>query len=465
MTPNAIDNVYTMTSPLALTLVGLAIILVTVGVLLKGKMHPIIAMTLFPLLGALITGFGIGDITEFYGEGLDRVMGVVVMFIFAIIYFGILSDVGLFDPVITALIRATRGNVMLVTIGTAAIAIVAHLDGSGSTTFLLTIPALLPLYTAMRMSRYVLLTIVALSASVMNMIPWGGPVGRAASVIESTPNEIWAHLLPAQGFAIVLVFLVAAGFGLAERRRLAKLEEQSLIDAPSQVDVHAIADDFRASQAADRAKFDLTPRTGTWVTAVNALVTLALIGVLVSGITSPAPAFLVGTSILLIVNFSTLNDQNDVLRRHAPTALSMAGVILAAAMFLGVLDGTGMLEQIALSLIAILPASVGAYLHVIVGLLGVPLDLATSTDAYYFSVLPIVQETSAAFGVSGMGAASAMIVGNVIGTFVSPFSPALWLGLGLAGGNMGKYIRLAFPVCWGFSIVLVLGAFATGMFV
>lgn len=447
-----------MTSPLALTLIGLAIILVTVGVLLKGKMHPIIAMTLIPIVGALLTGFGAGEITDFYGEGLDRVMGVVVMFIFAIIFFGILSDVGLFDPVITALIRATRGNVMLVTLGTAAIAIVAHLDGSGSTTFLLTIPALLPLYQAMHMTRYVLLTIVALSASVMNMIPWGGPVGRAASVIEATPNEIWVHLLPAQGFAIVLVFLVAAGCGLSERRRLIK---RSLIDA--NVDVNAIANEFKNSQAADRAKFDLTPRTGTWVTAVNVIVTLALIGVLVSGISAPGPAFLVGTALLLFVNFSSLQDQNDVLRRHAPTALSMAGVILAAAMFLGILDGTGMLEQIALSLIAVLPESVGGFIHVIVGLLGVPLDLATSTDAYYFSVLPIVQETATAFGVSGLGAATAMILGNVIGTFVSPFSPALWLGLGLAGANMGKYIRIAFPLCWGFSIVLVLGALATGM--
>ena len=197
---------------------------------------------------------------------------------------------------------------------------------------------------------------------------------------------------------------------------------------------------------------------------VNALITVALIGVLVSGLASPAPTFLVGTALLLVINFASLEDQSDVLRRHAPTALSMAGVILAAAMFLGILDGTGMLEQIALSLITVLPEAVGPYIHIIVGLLGVPLDLATSTDAYYFSVLPIVQQTAEAFGVSGMGAASAMIVGNVIGTFVSPFSPALWLALGLARGEMGKYIRLAFPVCWAFSIALVLGAWAFGIF-
>lgn len=447
-----------MTSPLELTLLGLAIIVVTVGLLLKGKTHPIVAMTLIPIVGAVLTGAGVAEISDYYLEGLDRVMNVVVMFIFAIIYFGILSDVGLFEPVITALIRATRGTPLLVTLGTAAIAIVAHLDGSGSTTFLLTIPALLPLYKAMNISRYVLLTIVALSASVMNMLPWGGPVGRASSVIGPSPNEIWTHLLPVQGVAIVLVFIVAAIFGLLESRR------SGAGQAAGAVDVDAIAQDFARTQQEERSKLKLTQRTGAWVTWVNALITVALIGLLVSGLASPAPTFLVGAALLLVINFASLEDQSDVLRRHAPTALSMAGVILAAAMFLGILDGTGMLEQIALSLIAVLPEAVGPYIHIIVGLLGVPLDLATSTDAYYFSVLPIVQQTAEAFGVSGMGAASAMIVGNVIGTFVSPFSPALWLALGLARGEMGKYIRLAFPVCWAFSIALVLGAWAFGTF-
>ena len=447
-----------MTSPLALTLLGLAIIVVTVGLLLKGKTHPIVAMTLIPIVGAVLTGAGVAEISDYYLDGLDRVMNVVVMFIFAIIYFGILSDVGLFEPVITALIRATRGTPLLVTLGTAAIAIVAHLDGSGSTTFLLTIPALLPLYEAMNISRYVLLTIVALSASVMNMLPWGGPVGRASSVIGPSPNEIWAHLLPVQGVAIVLVFIVAAMFGLVESRR------SDAGQAAGTVNVGAIAEDFARTQQEERSKLKFTQRTGAWVSWVNALITVALIGVLVSGLASPAPTFLVGTALLLVINFASLEDQSDVLRRHAPTALSMAGVILAAAMFLGILDGTGMLEPIALSLIAVLPEAVGPYIHIIVGLLGVPLDLATSTDAYYFSVLPIVQQTAEAFGVSGMGAAPAMIVGNVIGTFVSPFSPALWLALGLARGEMGKYIRLAFPVCWAFSIALVLGAWAFGIF-
>ena len=339
----------------------------------------------------------------------------------------------------------------------------AHLDGSGSTTFLLTIPALLPLYTALNISRYVLVTIVALAASVMNMVPWGGPLGRAGSVVNQDTHQIWMHLLPIQGVCVVMVLAIAAALGVWQKRRIAKLRAAGQLEGEEAVDVNAIASDFIRKQKQEQEDKGFRNRAGRVVTILNVAVILLVLVALLSGLLPPAPAFLLAATVTLLINFDSQSEQTDALRRHAPNALSMAGIILAAAMFLGVLNGTGMLEAIAQQLIAILPASVGPYLHVIIGLLGVPLDLMTSTDAYYFSILPIVQETVANFGVSGMGAASALIIGNVIGTFVSPFSPALWLALGLARADMGKYLKIAFPLAWAFSLAIVLVAFAFGM--
>lgn len=452
-----------MQTPLGLTIIGLAIVAVTVGILIRGRTNPMIVMTLIPAAGALLAGYSLETLGEFFGIGLDSVMNVVVMFIFAIIYFGIMQDVGLFNPLVKGLIKATRGNITLAALGTAAIAIVAHLDGAGASTFLLTIPALLPLYRALHMSRYVLLCIVAISASVMNMIPWAGPVGRAASVIDQEPSEIWMHLLPIQGISILLVFLVAGLLGLSETRRVAKLRTSPSFVGRGEVNVEQIAEDFISAQEEKRMSEGFTYRRGRWVTTVNVFLSLLILLSLVTGTLPPAPAFLIGTAIALLINFKGSEDQAKTLKRHAPSALAMAGVILAAAMFLGVLNGSGMLEQIALSLLTVLPASMGPWIHVMVGLLGVPLDLMTSTDAYYFSVLPIVQETAGAYGVSAMGAAAALIIGNIIGTFVSPFSPALWLGIGLAQANMGRHIKLTFPIAWAFSIIVVLLALALGM--
>lgn len=452
-----------MQTELGLTVIGLAIIATTVGILIRGRTNPVIPMTLIPVAGALLAGFSIPEIGDFFGAGLESVMNVVVMFIFAIIYFGIMQDAGLFTPIIEKLIRMTRGHVVLVTIGTAAIAIIAHLDGAGASTFLITIPALLPLYKAMHISRYILLAIVALSASVMNMVPWAGPVGRAATTIGVDPDEIWRELLPIQGASLVMVFAIAAVLGYQEMRRINKLTESGVLSGTGSVDVDAVADDFVRRDKQERLDAGVVRREAKWITALNVVLTVVVVVTLVTGVIGPAPVFLIATSVALLLNFSTAEDQSDTLKRHAPSALAMAGVLLAAAMFLGVLNASGMLEAIAITLVGVLPAAVGPYIHIIVGLLGVPLDLLTSTDAYYFSILPVVEQTAGTYGVSAMGVALALIIGNIIGTFVSPFSPALWLGIGLAQANMGKHIRVTFPIAWGFSVIMVLFAWSLGM--
>ena len=128
-----------------LTIVGLIIIISIVGLLIAKRISPVVGMILIPSVGALVLGYSIGDLDEFFNSGLDQVINVVIMFIFAIIFFGIMSDSGLFKPLVKKLILLTRGNVIVVCIVTALIGTFAQLDGAGATTFLLSIPALLPL--------------------------------------------------------------------------------------------------------------------------------------------------------------------------------------------------------------------------------------------------------------------------------------------------------------------------------
>lgn len=446
-----------------LTVSGLTIIAVTVGLLIWGRVSPIVAMVVIPVLGALLTGFGLDEIQEFFSSGLSSVMNVVVMFIFAIIFFGIMSDAGLFDPLIRGLIVMTRGRVVLVAMGTVLIGAVAHLDGAGATTFLLTIPALLPLYKALNMSRYLLLLLVCLSASLMNMVPWGGPLGRTAAATGIDPVELYQPLLPVQGAGLVLLLVMAAVLGLREVRRIdAGVASGEFVHA-GDVDVRQIADEFHTRQLESRADVADKITKGRVVFWVNVALALVILAVMLAGLLPPALAFLIGVALALPLNFTNAQTQMDRIKVYAPNALMMAAVIIAAAVFLGVLNDSGMLQSIALSLIEVIPPTVGGYLHIIVGVLGVPLDLLTSTDAYYFSLLPLVDATASQFGVPTASTAYAMMVGNVIGTFVSPFAPAMWLALGLAEANVGRHIRYSFLIMWGFSIALVLIAVLFGV--
>ena len=455
-----------MTEPdTLLTIAGLSIIVVTVGLLIWGKVSPVVAMTVVPVVGALALGFGLEDIQEFFSSGLDSVMNIVVMFIFAIIFFGILSDAGLFDPIIRRLILLTRGRVILVAIGTVLIAAVAHLDGAGATTFLLTIPALLPLYLALNMSRYLLLLLVSLSASIMNMVPWGGPLIRAATVIGEDPGEMYQPLIPLQGAALVMLIGLAALLGVREVRRINAKVGTGLVSSGGTVDVHKIADDFTARQIEERKDLEGKINSHRVIYWLNVVVVIAVLTTMLAGWLDPALSFVLGVAVLLPLNFNSAKLQIDRMKAHAPNALMMAAVIIAAAVFLGVLNQSGMLESIALSMLNIIPDSVGQYLHVIVGVLGVPLDMLTSTDAYYFSVLPVVEATASQFGVAATSTAYALVVGNVIGTFVSPFAPAVWLAMGLAEADIGKHIRYSFFIMWGFSVALLLVALLMGIVV
>lgn len=453
-----------MTEPdLVLTIAGLAIIGVTVGLLIWGKVSPVVAMAVVPTVGALILGFGLEDLQGFFDSGLSQVMSIVVMFIFAIIFFGILSDAGLFDPVIRRLILMTRGRVILVAIGTVLIGALAHLDGAGATTFLLTIPALLPLYQALNMSRYLLLLLVSLSAAIMNMVPWGGPLIRAATVIGEDPGEMYQPLVPLQGIGLLLLVGLAVLLGIREMRRINIKVGTGALQSVGNVDVHKIADDFTERQQLERKDLEGKINAHRVIYWLNIVVVVAVIATMLAGLLDPALSFVLGVAVLLPMNFNSAKLQIDRMKAHAPNALMMAAVIIAAAVFLGVLNESGMLENIALAMLQIIPESVGQYLHIIVGAFGVPLDMLTSTDAYYFSVLPLVEATASQFGVTAASTAYALLIGNVIGTFVSPFSPAAWLAMGLAEADMGKHIRYSFVIMWGFSIVMLLVAVLMGI--
>lgn len=448
---------------LVLTIAGLAIIGVTVGLLIWGKVSPVVAMALVPTVGALVLGFGFEDLQAFFTSGLDQVMSIVVMFIFAIIFFGILSDAGLFDPVIRRLILMTRGRVLLVTIGTVVIGAVAHLDGAGATTFLLTIPALLPLYQALNMSKYLLLLLVSLSASIMNMVPWGGPLIRSATVINEDPGEMYQQLAPLQGVGMVMLLGLAVLLGVREIRRINAKVGTGMVQSVGNVDVRTIANDFSARQLEDRKDLVGKINSHRVIYWLNIVVVIAVLTTMLAGWLDPALSFVLGVSVLLPMNFNSAKLQIDRMKAHAPNALMMASVIIAAAVFLGVLNESGMLENVALAMLQIIPESVGQYLHIIVGVFGVPLDMLTSTDAYYFSVMPVVEATASQFGVAATSTAYAMLIGNVIGTFVSPFAPAVWLAMGLAEADIGKHIRYSFVIMWGFSVALLLVAMLMGI--
>lgn len=434
-----------------LTLIGILIILTIVVLLLTGKVNPILAMSIIPLIGAFFAGFTPSEISTFFESGITKVTKVAVMFLFAILFFSVLKELHVFDPFIRKMVALTRGNVIVVAVITALIAAVVHLDGSGAATFLIIIPALLPLYRQLGMSPYLMLFLMAGSMGVMNMVPWGGPLGRASAVTGIDASLLWQSIIPVQVIGILAMMVVAVIMGMREKRRIAAA--QLLGTTPFERD--CLITDF--------------PEESTkTVKPKNFLLNIALILIsiicLAFGLFSAPYVFMIALSLVLFINFPNPKERMQAISRHASQALTMVAIIFSAGAFLGIMTESGMLKSITLDLIQILPSTWVGGLHIFVGILGVPMDIFTSTDAYYFALLPIVQEITATTGVAPNSVVYAMAIGNNVGTFVSPFSPATWLAIGLTGTDMGKHLRYSFILVWLFSWFLLAVGYGLGLY-
>lgn len=429
-----------------ITTLGFVMMLGIIALILLKRLTPVVAFALVPVAACLLAGFSPAETGGFIKSGLLAVAPTATLFIFAILYFGIMRERGLFDPLVNFLIRRTRGEPLRVAVVTVLVAGIAHLDGVGAATFLLTIPAFLPLYQRLRMSPLILLCLVGLTAGVVNMVPWGGPTARAAATAGVDASALWLPLVPVQALGIALLLGLACVFGIRAQRRL-------------RAEGHSAGGDMSAYLLPPR---DTALTLGDWRYWANVALTLIILLILFTGAFPLYASFMVGLGIALLLNYPRPDEQGRQLARHANDALQMALVMLAAGILLGILAGAGMSDGMAAALIALLPAGSAGVLHLIVGFFGVPLGMLFSPDAYYFALMPIVRDIATAAGVPVDAVARAMLIGENTGFSISPVVPSVYLAIGLAQVELREHLKFTFLWAWGIGIVLLAFAWAIG---
>ena len=207
---------------------GFSMIAVFMYLILTKRLTPMVALILVPLTFAALAGaFGVtGQADEGVVDSIMTAVGdfapTAVLLFFAIIYFGLMIDVGLFDPLIRFVLRVVGNDPVRLVVCTAVLAGVVSLDGDGSTTFIITVSALLPIYLRLGMSPVVLTVVANLANGVLNIVPWGGPTVRAATVLKVSPSELFNPMVPGMIAGLATVIVLAYFLGRSERARLAR---------------------------------------------------------------------------------------------------------------------------------------------------------------------------------------------------------------------------------------------------
>lgn len=444
-TSSSVIGTVPMLSILAFTMVATFMALI-----MTKRLSAVVALMLVPAVFAVAAGYseGLGDIML---EGVESLAPTGVMLIFAILYFGLMIDVGLFDPIIKKIVQIVDGDPVRILIGTAVLALVVSLDGDGATTYMITVGAMLPLYKHMKMDVRKMACVIIMSGAVMNVLPWGGPTARVATALKLDPGAIFVPLIPAMAATAAWVLFVAYRFGLKERTRLALLPADAVDEHATAAEI--IAEDADSHLEARRPKL-------LWF---NALLTACLMVALIMGLLPLAVLFMLAFAVALTVNYRTLGEQRERLAAHSANALAVASLIFAAGIFTGILSGTKMVDAMAATVTGFIPPEMGPYLAPITAALSIPFTFFISNDAFYFGMLPILAETAANYGITAEQIGRASLVGQQI-HLLSPLVASTYLLVGMAGIELGEHQRFTLRWALGSCVVFFLVALVTGNF-
>lgn len=383
-----------------LALLGFATIITVIVLLLKNVTVPSLAFISVATASSavlVLTGtFSVQEMGDFIAEGVKGVHATAALFIFSVLFFGIMTDVGMFDKIIGALMKKVGHNVVGVTLMTSIIAMIAHLDGAG-----------------------------------------------AATVLGVEPNQLWLQILPMQIVGIIIALATAVFWGIVEKKRGAGAVDNVEIEAAGNTETREYA----------RPKL-------FWF---NLILTLAVIACLIVVKVPSYYVFMLGCAIALLVNFRGASLQNKIIKSHAGPAIMMSSTILCAGVFLGVMEKTGIMNNMATVLAGFVPMSMGRFLPLIIGVLAVPLTLMFDTDSFFFGLMPVLIEIAGNFGVLPAHIAIVMVVCRNCATFISPVVPATFLGIGLADVEIKDHIKNCFFWIWGVSIVCLLAGLLLGV--
>ena len=426
-----------------LALLGFAIILIFLILIISKKVSVMVALVLTPVIIALLAGFSLIDIGNFGMDGIKQVAPTGILLMFAVLYFATMLDAGLFDPVISFIIKSVKGDPLKVVIGTAVLTMIVHLDGDGTATFMIVLSAFLPIYRALKMNPLVLSGIVAMAVGPIHLVPWSGTSARAISVLESDAVHIFNPNIPAIIGGIIWVLFVAWLWGKRERKRVGVI-------------------DFEYNHHEELTEKQRELRRPKLI-IVNAVLTVLLILSLVEG-WIPAPVlFVIASMLVLQINYPRLADQKKVLRSHGNNIFMVSSLIFAAGIFSGILNGSGMIDEMAASLVNLIPEQHASFLPLLTAVTSMPASVLFTPDAYYFGVLPVLAESASQLNMDTIQMGRAALLGQMtVGFPLSPLTASTFLLIGLAEVELGDHQKHTFLWAWGTTIVMTLVAVLTG---
>ena len=428
--------------------VGFAMMILITTLLLKKKVSTLFAFTIIPIIGAFLLGANVKEVCDYVKFGLGKTRDLMFIIFFSLPYFSLMNEVGLFDTMVEFLLKRTKLSVTIVMIITVFVSLITEIDGSVTSTYLVTVPMMLPLYKKLKIDPKCLLLLCSATMCALFITPWNGRTLRAATLLDGIPapqNYIFVHMLP------LMLIYIAMCLGLAVL--LARFQMKK---GAGQVDESVIMEDLEKKDQSELRRPKLF-----WF---NLLLTVLLI---VGLSVVPAPGYVIfalGLVIALTVNYPDLSLQNQLLKKYSKEMYSTACAVFLSGVVVGVLSKSGMMDAMVQFLVGIIPSVLGPWVYLIIAIFSAPLMLIFTNDIWQYALVPIVAGVSANYGVPKE--IVVMILLMNMGAMVSPVAqPQIYLACDLADQTeLQDYVKFSFAPLWIMNILWLVAGYALGIF-
>lgn len=440
----------------ALAILGFVTVIALVVLLLRGRVDVPVILILLPTVIALIVGLFINHLglletiqalQGYMTDGLATVSNTVALFAFAILYFNILGDAGMFDAIVSKIMKYIGNNISVILAMTCFVATISHLDGSGATTMLITIPMMLPLFKKMNINPLTLVLYVGLISGTVNLMPWMSALARVSSATGVDVQTIYQGIMPAQMFALVVLYGSCFVVGPILKKRGCGMSDE----------------EFAILKSGMLKPAEPVLKISRGVLIFDILMTVFLIVAMLFRWLNTNLAFMLGLCVVLVINCKDSKQMREQLVKHGGRALQMIVSLLAVGLLSGVMKGTGMIEAMTQTLLQIIPSSMGIHLMFIIALIGLPMSMVLA-DAVYLVMTPIFMELAISFGGEPVSACVAVLIGGCISANLCLVGATPYLGLGLAGGlEMRDALKHNFLPSWALSIGMAVFSLIIGV--
>lgn len=423
-----------------LTVVAIIMIVAVIASGFVKRLPTPLILCLIPISCALILGYPISEISDMAIKQINSSLQTAgYMIVFAMIYFNMLTKTGMFNTLISRIIKLFHGtiNVYAVMAITSVLGAIGMLTAQVNTAYMILFPMMLPIYKKMQFDRRSIMIIAQTGIASMCFVPWGIAVVNSSMFAGGVdPMELSKRLIPVALCFIPVIILQWLYFAYEHRKN----------GRPMRVEWNSEAEGVQEETANAMARPQLF-----WF---NLILFLGVIAMLVWNKVPSYMVFLTAAFITAVVNYSKPKEYNKLLSEVSPRIVNTVIMLIGISTFLGILNGTGMVGELANSIVTNIPEFMTRYIHIILAMLLVFI-IRFLPNKFINSMYPVLISVGAKYGLAGTDVIAPFVCNMTLATGSSPFTPTTHVGTGIMEIDTTEYCNKS-AVIQGISNILII---------